>query len=84
MHATRWLLHRRHDRRGAGLMQVASVQMRRVKAAWRCLPRSIGRALLRSLQESRIRAAAKIIHDHRHLIGNDKSVAGEDRTTGSR
>jgi hypothetical protein len=64
-------------------MQVASVQMRRVKAACSCLPRRIGRALLRSLQESRVRAAQKIICRHRHLIGNDDSETGEDRTTHS-
>lgn len=64
-------------------MQVASVQMRMVKAACGRLPRRIGRALLRSLQESRMRAAKKIIHDHRHLIADDNDMAGEDRMANS-
>jgi hypothetical protein len=64
-------------------MQVASVRMRMVKAACSCLPRRIGRSLLRSLQESRRRAAQKIIRQHRHLIGNDKCETGENHTTHS-
>jgi hypothetical protein len=62
-------------------MQVASVQMRMMKAACSCLPRRIGRALLRTLQESRTQAAQKIIRQHRHLIGNANSETGEDYTT---
>jgi hypothetical protein len=57
-------------------VQAASVQMRMVKAACNCLPRHIGSALLRSLQDSRVRAAQKIIRE-RHLIGNDDSETGE-------
>jgi hypothetical protein len=64
-------------------MQVASVQMRMVKAACSRLPRRIGHALLRSLRESRMRAAEKIIHDHRHLIADDNGMAGGDRTANS-
>lgn len=34
---------------------------------WRCVRRA-ARAVLGALRESRVRAARKIIHDHRHLL----------------
>ena len=45
------------------------------RLAWRWLPRRAGRALLRALQESRMRAAAKVFRDYAHLNAANPSVS---------
>jgi hypothetical protein len=45
-----------------------------LRAAWRWLPKHAGRALLRALQESRARAAAKVFRDYADLNADHRDA----------
>jgi len=48
-----------------------------LKAAWRRFPERAGRALLRALQDSRMRAAAQVFSDYAHLNSDRRDAARE-------